>query len=138
MRSNTDERDRPTQPQLQQTVVRSHASLRRTHSPLYDYTASWANDLFPPARNPIDAHDRMVAARRRWTRSVCVGFVVCLVANVASTVYVCVTLDTDHDDDDDNDDDALIRQFMSQARPCYESAENCHENANIFSTKAQM
>ena len=24
------------------------------------------------------------------------------------------------------------------ARPCYESAKNCHENANVFSTKAQM
>ena len=27
---------------------------------------------------------------------------------------------------------------LSAERPCYESAKNCHENANVFSTKAQM
>ena len=35
------------------------------------------------------------------------------------------------------------RQIKAKVRlpmiwPCYESAKNCHENANVFSTKAQM
>ena len=112
-----------------QTAVRQHANLRRSHSPLYDYTALWAHDLIArgPRRsstapdsssstnplNPIAVHDRMVAARRRWTRWVCLGAVVCLLVNVASTVFVVVAINSDTDLVTDS---ALLRQFMSQVR----------------------
>jgi len=120
MQSTTDH-DGPQQ--QQQTAVRPHADLRRTHSPLYNYTALWARDLLrrdPHASpgsssstnplNPIAVHERMVVARRRWTRSVCLGFLACILANVASTVFVFVKLDSDGD----LTDDALLQQFMRQ------------------------
>jgi len=114
------------QHQQQQRPVREHAGLRRTDSPLYNYTALWVNDLFPRGPNsssstsPVNPIDRMVKARQRWTRSVCAGFVVCLLANVASTVFVCVTLNSDRQ----ITDHALIRQFMSHVRTLH--------NCNIY------
>jgi len=121
MQSTGDHQHRQHQPQ--QTAVPSHAGLRRSHSPLYNYTALWAHDLVARGPhtspgsssstnplNPIAVHDRMVAERRRWTRWVCVGFLVCLLANVASTVFVFVTLNSDSDLSDND----LLQQFMSQ------------------------
>lgn len=107
----------------QQTAVRPHARLRRSHSPLYNYTVLWANDLLahgPTASpnsssstnrlNPIAVHDHMVVDRRRWTRCVCVGFLVCFLVNVASAVFVFVTINST----DDVTDDALLQQFLRQ------------------------
>jgi len=104
----------------QQQQQRPHTRLRRSHSPLYNYTALWARDLLPrgphttPSSssstnpiNPIAVHDRMVIDRRHWTRLVCAGFLVCLLVNIASMVYVFVAANSA--------DDVLFQQFMSQA-----------------------
>jgi len=107
-----------------QTDVRQHARLRRSHSPLYNYTALWARDLLSRGSNtspnstssdvPLNSsavHDRLSLDRQRWTRCVCVFFVVCLLVNVASSVFVFVRLKSAAD----VTDDALFQQFMNQA-----------------------
>lgn len=137
MESTTDHG--PRQQQQQQTAVRPHADLRRTHSPLYNYTALWARDLLPHASpdsssstnplNPIAVHDRMAVERRRWTRLVCLGFLVCILANVASTVYVFVKLNADGD----LSDRALLEQFMNQKGSAdFLGRRNIWKNRNAY------
>jgi len=122
MEPNTDH-DQHQQHQ-QQPAVRPHTRLRRSRSPLYNYTALWADDLLPRSPhaspdsasstnqlNPIAVHDSMAADRRRWTRWVCIGFLVCLVVNIVSIVVVAVTFSSD----DDLTDNTLLEQFMKQA-----------------------
>jgi len=123
MQSNTDHRHHE-QHQQQQTAIRPHTRLRRSHSPLYNYTALWAHDLLSRGPhtshdsststnplNPIAVSDHMGIDRQRWTRRVCVGFLVCFLVNIFSIVYVTVTLSSV----DDVTDSSLLQQFMSQA-----------------------
>jgi len=110
--------------QQQQTTVRPHARVRRSHSPLYNYTAVWARDLLARGPhtstesssstnplNPVTVNERMVIDRRRWTRYVCLGFLVCFLVNIASIVFVTVRLSSA----DELTDNALINEFLSQA-----------------------
>jgi len=129
MQSSTDHHHHHSHHQHQQQTasVRPHSRLRRSHSPLYNYTALWAHDLLargpqhitqPDSSsstnsfNPIAVHDRNVSDRRRWTRCVCVGFVACLLVNIASIVFVSVTLGAA---DDLTTGNAPLQQFMNQA-----------------------
>ena len=112
------------QQQHQTAAVRPHTRLRRSHSPLYNYTAVWAHDLLPRGPhtspesstsanplNPVAVNERMVIGRRRWTRCVCLGFLVCFLVNIASIVFVTVRLSSA----DELSDNALIEEFLSQA-----------------------
>ena len=121
MQSAVDRRRHHQQPQHPQTDGRQHTRLRRSHSPLYNYTALWAHDLLARGAphtapdsssstnrlNPIAVHDRMVMERRQWTRFVCACFSVCLIVNVISIVLVSVVFNPA--------DSSLLKKFMRQA-----------------------